>query len=163
MFPPLSAYLASPAFQEHPPRFLVWVSGAHLRLDDPHRLREVVPRISTDCSAPIAQATATVDRPDPREGVVLIDLPDDGVQGDGWTLQIAASDPALLRYDLTLLHTDGHSERVGVRRSPRVGVELPVQVLVSPHSAPLQRVSLLPKGPAKGEVRVAVCKNGIAP
>lgn len=118
LFPPMQGYLNSRDFAESPPRFLVWVSGAHLKVHNPARLRQTTPALTADCGTATEAVVVQVASESTPSPLPL--LPDPSV------LRLDLPDPAPSRMRLALTYADGHSERVLVQRNPRVGTSDPV-------------------------------------
>jgi alginate biosynthesis protein AlgX len=154
LYPPMQAFLASDEFRDQPPRFLVWVVGAHLRLADPNRLRQTVPLVGGDCSAAVARGSATLEKGASKPA---LSVPPGATASGSWAVSVHPRDPAALRVRVHLSHDGGKPDRAVVVRSARVGVGEPVLVALDPRRGPLRAVAVEPLLGASGEVDVALC------
>ena len=155
LFPPLQSYLGSEAFDKHPPRFVVWVSAAHLKVHHPGQLRQVVPVVKADCSAAAAPQPVALSLPGTPSQSARTSLPT--IATPPALLRFELDDPALLKLRLRLFYEDGTSEAQRIRRNPRVGLTDPVWLEALPDRGALQAVQLVPLDAGRGEVRVQVC------
>ena len=151
LFPPMQGYLNSADFAEHPPRFLIWVSGAHLKVHNPVRLRQTTPAITADCSGASAPVSMTVGSELKAVEVSPVDGPT--------AVRIDPKNLELLRLTVQLTYADGHRENAQIHRSARVVENNPIWIQALDGHGPVVRVAAkTPKGPAS-EASVQVCTD----
>lgn len=155
LYPPLLAWLQSPEFQDHPPRYLVWVSGAHLPLHNRSQLQQAIATVSGPCGTDrLAHQTVSVtEKPGPT-GTIPVLVPSPPLVADRLRLQISAAAPRAFGL---VLHQGGKTQQVAVRRSDRVGVEQPTLVEVFVEKGALERVELKPWTDGTGSIDVVAC------
>lgn len=118
--------------------------------------RELIPAVYGDCSA-----KRLVSRGTDVSGTTLrvLESDDPDVYGEGYYLQLQASDLSLVEFEIALTHQDGSVDRAAIERSTRVSntgtffLELSREI-----SSPLKEVSLsLPAG-VTGTVEAQLCR-----
>ncbi len=155
LFPPLLAYLASPAFQEQPPRYLVWVSGAHLPIHNRSQLQQAVGAAQGPCTANHVRHFQQRVKDAAPDGSFALPLPQ-AASGDGLRVEVSATAPTAFALRL---QQNGKTQQVAVRRSPRVGEASPTVIAVLPEKGPLEAIQIAPWASVDQPFVVQVCSN----
>lgn len=145
-------YLDSQEFRESPPRFLVWVSFAHIPFDSSLPARRLTPGVLGACDDPVF--TGVVDLT--QAGREPLSVPA-GLRGEAAYLVLDTDDPALTRYDLVLQDTTGARDRVRIHHKPYLPPRGRAYLNLAPAQGDLESISVrAPRGGGSLTVRACV-------
>lgn len=158
-FSALQSYLLSEDFKAHKPKLIVWelqapTSRVFNNLAD---YRQLIPSVQAACTpeTSVLSNTATLEG---QSGVMLTNTNAD-IQGQDYFLALNIADTTLVKFSLTLKHSNGEEDTVDIERSTRAGNTGEFLLELSEIAAPLSEVVLNAEQAVTTAVDARICQK----